>query len=143
MDYSSYSKEQLEAILQALSPSTEDIISAIQANPTNETKRITDIIHMLFCSGSHGKEGEEATCDYFLEEQLDGAWGLPQHQQWLREATNLMDKLAIKGEKELSRMLQKVQEVKETLKTNEEISFLLLILYHTHTEMFKYLIGQK
>lgn len=131
MKFESYTKEQLAAILEALNPDTQKVLEALHTNPTDEMKRITDAIHGLFCNAPHTEESDEY-CPYFEEDQIANTWSQPAHQAWLQQSLSLLEKFHISGEKELSRLINKVGKVKGMFK-EEELDFLLFSLQFTQT----------
>jgi hypothetical protein len=92
----------------------EDILTARKRNPTNEMKRIVDLIHGVFCVAEHAPHG----CGYYFEENEPKPWELTEHQVWIELTMSLMLELNIRSEMEM------LDCYRAARKTKEEISSL-------------------
>ncbi len=90
------SKDVLACVLNNLDI-TNRIPAALAKNPCNEIKRMTDLIHSVFCDLDH----ECGECAYYHEDQFDTGWSQPHHTLWLSATTNAMFSCDIANEKEL------------------------------------------
>lgn len=76
----------------------EDILEAIKIEPSNEMKRIVDLVHGFCCQAHHDQGG----CEYYSEDQMTNCWTLPAHKEWLDDAIAWMNDLGLQTEHELS-----------------------------------------
>jgi hypothetical protein len=95
----SLSEDSVKAILHQLLEeervTEQDLLTYLQLNPTNEMKRITDFVHLMFCVQNH-----EHQCMYDVEGSEPACWSMQTHQLWLRIATTLLRELGIMSEKD-------------------------------------------
>lgn len=114
------SPEQTKAALALLIEdeklTVEDLAEAVKRCPTQEMKRMVDIVHGAMCKDSHDKKEDAAKiktqgmkyCEYHQEDQGPDCWNQYYHQRWLDRTAELLIEVDVGNEKELLNAFQTV-----------------------------------
>jgi predicted RNA-binding protein YlxR (DUF448 family) len=106
-------EEILRELIRLGKITEEDILVARKRNPTNEMKRIVDLIHGVFCVAEHAPHG----CGYYVEENEPSAWQLTEHQVWIELTMSLMQELSIGSEREMLDCYRAARKTKEEIES--------------------------
>ena len=88
------------------------IHAAMRQNPSNELKRLTDNIHLMFCQ-EHNKN--PCLCKYYEEEEVDTTWSEEGHTKWLDKTFSIMEECDLGSEADFTKLYGKVREAQEYL----------------------------
>jgi hypothetical protein len=93
----------------------EEVESCLTANPNAELKRMTDLIHQLFCQVSHEDGACDYYCDYYKEEDTENIWKRDHHVGWLSITLEFMEKYNINTESALLNYIANAKMVQEKI----------------------------
>lgn len=105
----------VQSLVQEGRVSEDELFRYVRQNPSAEFRRVTDLIHRLFCRKPHGATDLDTNCAYDLEEALPDCWSQPFHQEMLQHTTNLLAELHLASETELLTELNSARPLLETI----------------------------
>ena len=96
------------------------------------------LLHLLFCKRKHFSGPptsivyDESVCNWYVEEQVDGAWQAPDHVVWLEKAKRMAELFA-EGDKEklgllMNKLVSIVSQLNFLLDKNKDLRKLIVMM---------------
>ena len=93
--------ETLKKLIEKETLTEEQIREVILEGLVKSSVAAAETFHALLCTKPHEyvlenvAERSETKCYFYVENQMEDIWKLPDHQTWLRETTKIMEEVGI------------------------------------------------